>query len=408
MAERLVIIGGGMAATRLIEELLRVAPHRFEITLIGAEPRLPYNRVLLSSLLAQDVTEEEIELKSAAWWQAQGIKTYFGNEVKRIDRDNRTVVLANGKAIDFDRLVLATGSRAFRLPLPGTRLQGVLTFRDCGDVDLMRRSVAQGTQVAVIGGGLLGLEAAYGLAKAGANVTVVHVMDRLMERQLDAAAAELLKKQLEDRGISILLNARTSAILGDTGVNGLQFDDGQILPADLVVMAVGISPNVNLAQESGILARRGIVVDDQLRTSDADVFALGECAEHRGIVYGLVEPAYEQAHVLARTLAGEAAGYEGSLTATNLKVSGVKVFSAGDFIGAEGTQCLIWRDRGLKLYRKLVLRETDAGSVLVGCVLTGETSDGLWYLELIRSAPPIGDMRADLIFGRALCERQAA
>ena len=269
----------------------------------------------------------------------------------------------------------------------------------------MRRSVAQGTQVAVIGGGLLGLEAAYGLAKAGANVTVVHVMDRLMERQLDAAAAELLKKQLEDRGISILLNARTSAILGDTGVNGLQFDDGQILPADLVVMAVGISPNVNLAQESGILARRGIVVDDQLRTSDADVFALGECAEHRGIVYGLVEPAYEQAHVLARTLAGEAAGYEGSLTATNLKVSGVKVFSAGDFIGAEGTQCLIWRDRGLKLYRKLVLRETDAGSVLVGCVLTGETSDGLWYLELIRSAPPIGDMRADLIFGRALCER---
>ena len=408
MSERLVIIGGGMAATRLTEELSREGSRRFDITLIGAEPRAPYNRVLLSSLLACDVNDDEIELKSADWWQALGIETLFGRTVMRVDVADKCVVLEGGERRAYDRLVLATGSRAFRLPLPGGDLPGVLTFRDCADVELMRRRVRPGARAAVIGGGLLGLEAAYGLAKAGAAVTVVHVMDRLMERQLDGPSAALLQAQLEARGIAFLLEAKTVEICGDSHVRGLRFDDGRVLDADMVVMAVGISPNTALASEAGILTRRGIVVDDEMRSSEPDIFAIGECAEHRGTVYGLVEPAYEQARVLANVLCAMPARYEGSLVATNLKVSGVSVFSAGDFMGETGTQSLIWRDRGLKLYRKLVLRETADGVVLAGCVLIGDTSDGLWYRDLINRGEPIDAIRDDVIFGRALCERQAA
>ena len=408
MRERLLIIGAGMAASRLIDDVSRTAPGRFAITLIGAEPRRPYNRVLLSSLLAQDVAVDDIDLKPEAWWREQGVELRLGRLVTCIDREQRLVVLDDGVALPYDRLVLATGSRAFRLPLPGADLDGVLTFRDCADVDAMRARVRPGLRAAVIGGGLLGLEAAYGLAKAGAHVTVVHVMDRLMERQLDPAAARLLADELARRGIDVLLDAKTASIAGDDRVEGLVFSDGSRLPAEMVVMAVGIVPNAQLAADCGLATKRGIVVDDGLRTSDERIFALGECAEHRGIAYGLVEPAYEQARILARVLAGETGSYEGSLTATNLKVSGVGVFSAGDFLGGEGTQSLVWRDRGLQLYRKLVLRETEAGTLLTGCVLYGETADGLWYLDLIRSGQPIETLRDDLIFGRALCERKAA
>ena len=407
MRERLLIIGGGMAATRLVEELVACAPGRFNITVIGAEARLPYNRVLLSSLLAQDVAEDDIDLKPTSWWRSQDVDLRFGECVIAIDPQHRSVTLGDGSHLSWDKLVLATGSNAVRLPLPGADLPGVLTFRDCGDVEQMRAAIKRGARAAVIGGGLLGLEAAYGLSKAGVDVTVVHVMDRLMERQLDPAGASLLKQDLERRGIRVMLEAKSAAILGEDGVERLAFSDGQEIAVDMVVMAVGIAPNIQLAASAGLTTKRGIVVDDAMRSSAENIFALGECAEHRGVAYGLVQPAYEQARVLAHVLSDNAAAFEGAVTATNLKVSGIGVFSAGDYLG-EGAQVLVWRDHGLRHYRKLVLRETPQGTVLTGCVLYGETSDGLWYLDLIERAQPIDDMRNDLIFGRALCVREAA
>ena len=407
LRERLLIIGGGMAATRLVEELVACEPHRYAITVIGAEARLPYNRVLLSSLLAQDVAEDEIDLKPASWWRAQDVDLRCGQRVVAIDVQDCSVTLGDGSRLPWDKLVLATGSNAVRLPLPGANLPGVLTFRDCHDVDQMRAAIKPGARAAVIGGGLLGLEAAYGLAKAGVDVTVVHVMDRLMERQLDPAAASLLKQDLERRGIHVMLEAKSAAILGDDKVSALAFSDGQKISVDMVVMAVGITPNIQLAASAGLATKRGVVVDDAMRSSVTNMFALGECAEHRGVAYGLVQPAYEQARVLARVLTGEAAAFEGMVTATNLKVSGIGVFSAGDYLG-EGAQLLVLQDRGLRHYRKLVLRQTSQGTVLAGCVLYGETSDGLWYLDLIERAQPIDDMRNHLIFGRALCVREAA
>ena len=407
MREKLLIIGGGMAATRLVEELSACAPGRYAITVIGAEARLPYNRVLLSSLLAQDVAEDQIDLKPAPWWREQGVDLRFGERVVAIDAQDRNVTLGDGARLSWDKLVLATGSNAVRLPLPGADLPGVLTFRDCGDVEQMRSAIRPGARAAVIGGGLLGLEAAYGLAKAGVDVTVVHVMDRLMERQLDAAGASLLKQDLERRGIHVMLEAKSAAILGEGKVEALAFSDGQEIAVDMVVMAVGIAPNIKLAAMAGLATKRGVVVDDALRSSVANIFALGECAEHRGVAYGLVQPAYEQARVLAHVLGDREAAFEGAVTATNLKVSGIGVFSAGDYLG-EGAQVLVWRDHGLRHYRKLVLRETAQGTVLAGCVLYGETSDGLWYLDLIERAQPIDDVRNDLIFGRALCVREAA
>ena len=407
MRERLVIIGGGMAATRLVAEVIACAPHRFAITVIGAEARLPYNRVLLSSLLAQDVSEADIDLKPAAWWRAQGVDLRFGARVTGVDAQGTSVTLDDGSVLGWDKLVFATGSNAVRLPLPGANLPGVLTFRDCDDVEQMRAAIKPGARAAVIGGGLLGLEAAYGLAKAGVDVTVVHVMDRLMERQLDATAAGLLKQDLERRGVHVMLDAKSAAILGAEKVEALAFSDGQHICVDMVVMAVGVAPNIQLAVASGLATKRGVLVDDAMRSSIENIFALGECAEHRGLVYGLVQPAYEQARILAQALCDHDAAFEGAVTATNLKVSGIGVFSAGDYLG-EGAQALVWRDHGLRRYRKLVLREGAQGTVLVGCVLYGETSDGLWYLDLITSAQPIDHLRNDLIFGPALCAREAA
>jgi nitrite reductase (NADH) large subunit len=301
--------------------------------------------------------------------------------------------------------VLATGSRPIRLPVPGVDLSGVLSFRDLSDVSAIAVAAAKTARAVVIGGGLLGLEAAYGLRRAGARVSVVHLMDRLMERQLDARAAGMLRRALEARGIEVYLEAETARIRGAKQVEGLELKDGRVLPADLVVMAVGIRANADLARTAGLEIDRGIEVDDQLQASLADIYAIGECAQHRGVCYGLVEPAYEQARVLARRLTGDAgAAYAGSVLATNLKVSGVNVFSAGDFMGAPGTESIIFSDPGLDAYKKLVI----ANGRLVGVVLCGDTVDGLWYLDLIRSGAPIEGMRDQLAFGRALAERKAA
>jgi len=293
---------------------------------------------------------------------------------------------------------MATGSTALRLNLPGADLAGVHTFRDTRDVDLLLTLAAQKKRVVVVGGGLLGLEAAYGLAKAGAPVTLIHLMDRLMERQLDAPAAELLKSLVERKGIKVLLNANTARIDGERRVEGVELTDGRRLDADAVIFAAGIRPNVALAKEAGIPVNRGVVVDDHLQTGVADIFALGECAEHRGTCYGLVEPAYEQARVLARHLAGATAAYNGSVVSTNLKVSGVGVFSAGDFVGAEGSETIVLSDVKYGAYKKLVI----ADGHLTGAVLVGETGDALWYLELIRSRQSVAAIRSDMMFGRAL------
>jgi nitrite reductase (NADH) large subunit len=404
MSEPLVIIGNGMAATRLVEELDRQARGRYAIAVIGDEPRLAYNRVLLSSVLAREVSKADVELRSADWWRRRGVTLLYGHRAVSIDPDISRVKLANGATLPFTKLVLATGSRAARLRVPGMDLPGVMTFRDLGDVTGIEKAVMPGSRAVVIGGGLLGLEAAYGLAKAGVQVSVVHLMDRLMERQLDMRAPAMLKQAVEAKGITVHLGAETARVAGTQRAEGIVLQDGRMLAADLVVVAVGIVPNADLAIGAGIAVNRGIVVDDGMRTSRGGIYAIGECAEHRGVCYGLVEPAYEQAKVLAAHLAGAKASYSGSVLATNLKVSGVNVFSAGDFVGAPGTEQIVFSDAGIGVYKKLVI----ADGRLVGAVLFGDTIDGTWYLELIRNGAPIEAIRDDLMFGRVMAERQAA
>jgi nitrite reductase (NADH) large subunit len=403
MSEPLIVVGNGMAAARLAEELARCALGRYAIAVIGEEPRLAYNRVLLSALLAEEVGFSDIELKPARWWRDRGVTVRYGMRATAIDPAARSVTLADGQRLAFSKLVLATGSQPIKLGMPGMDRPGVLTFRDVDDVNTIAAS--KGARVVVIGGGLLGLEAAYGLAKAGAQVTVLHLMDRLMERQLDQRAALLLKRAVEAKGISVRLEAQTARVIGTNRVEAVALKDGSIIPAEAVVMAVGIRPSSELARAAGLKVNRGIVVDDHLETSVNGIHAIGECAEHRGSCYGLVEPGYEQAQVLARRLAGADASYRGSVLATNLKVSGVNVFSAGDFLGATaGADEIVLSDPGVGVYKRLVV----ADDRLIGGVLFGDTADAPWYLDLIRSGSPIGRWRDDLVFGRALATRAAA
>lgn len=400
MSEPLVIIGNGMAAARLVDELAKCALGRYAIAVIGDEPRLAYNRVLLSSVLAGEATSAEIELKPASWWRDRGVTLKYGARAVSVDLAAREVTTSTGKRVGFSKLVFATGSSALRLPVPGGDLAGVHVFRDSQDVDLLIALAGQKKRVVVVGGGLLGLEAAYGLAKAGADVTLIHLMDRLMERQLDGPAAELLKTLVERKGVKIVLNANTARIHGANAVERVELADGRMLDADAVIFAAGIRPNVALAGEAGIAVSRGIVVDDRMATSAEGVFALGECAEHRGTCYGLVEPAYEQARVLAQSLAGKTAAYAGSILSTNLKVSGVGVFSAGDFMAADGSETLLLSDVKRGTYKKLVI----AKGQLTGAVLVGDTGDALWYLELIRSGADVSELRADMMFGRPIAK----
>ena len=404
MSEPLVIVGNGMAAVRLVDELVTTALGRYAIAVIGEEPRLAYNRVLLSSVLAGETASHDIELKPAAWWRDRGVTLKYGCRATEIDVGRRELKIEGDESIEFSRLVLATGSSPLRLNVPGAELNGVHTFRDSRDVDLLLSLAARKKPVVVIGGGLLGLEAAYGLAKAGRPVTLLHLMDRLMERQLDAPAADLLKSLVERKGIAVELNANTARIHGTSRVEGVELADGRRIEADAVVFAAGIRPNTKLAQEAGLTVNRGIVVDDVMQTSAPGIFALGECAEHRGVCYGLVEPAYEQARVLARHLSGRNAAYQGSVVATNLKVSGVSVFSAGDFLGSDASEAILLSDIRRGTYKKLVI----ADGKLTGAVLVGDVGDALWYLELIRTRNPIAAIRKEMMFGRALAVPKAA
>jgi len=400
MSEPLVVIGNGMAAARFADELSARALGRYAVAVVGAEPRLAYNRVLLSSVLAGEVASSDIELKPQRWWRDRGITLRYGCRATAIDTKARSVTLADGASLEFSKLVFATGSQPIRPAIPGMSLPGVITFRDIGDIHTIWHRAGTGDRVVVIGGGLLGLEAAYGLAKAGARVTVLHLMARLMERQLDRQAAAMLQRAVEAMGVEIVLKADTAGISGKDRVDGVVLKGGCTIEADAVVVAIGIRPSADLARDAGIAINRGIVVDDALETNVRGIHAIGECAEHRGICYGLVEPAHEQARVLSERLAGRDTHYRGSVLATNLKVSGVNVFSAGDFLGGDDADEIVLSDPGLGIYKKLVI----ADGRLVGSVLFGDTADGLWYLDLIRSGANIEHIRDDLAFGRALAE----
>ena len=393
-----MVVGGGMAALKLVEELIEYCPGRYEIVVAAKEQHPPYNRVLLSSLLAGEAQEADIELRPASWYGEKGVQLLGGVEASGLRPARQEVVLSNGTRLGYDRLVLATGSKAIRLPVPGHALPGVLTFRDLDDVSVLQ-GAAPGSCAVVIGGGLLGVEAACGLAKRGLAVTLIHLMPRLMERQLDVRAAALLKAAVESKGIDVVLEAQTAAIEGNGRAERVVLKDGRAFAADLVVMAAGIRPETALAESGGIEIGRGIKVDDKLETNWPGVYAIGECAEHRGTCYGIVEPVYEQAKALARYLAGRPARYEGSLMATSLKVSGVPVYSMGDFEG-EGAEAIVLEDQGASSYRKLVVRDNR----LAGVVLFGDTGDAFWYRDLIRQSTPLAKIRALLAFGKAHAE----
>ncbi len=398
MREKLVMIGNGMAGVRTLEELLELAPDLYDITVFGAEPHGNYNRILLSPVLAGDKTLDDIMLNDEQWYADHGITLHKGKKVVRIDRARRRVVAEDGTTADYDRLIIATGSNPFIIPVPGHDLPGVIAFRDIRDVETMLAAAREHRHAVVIGGGLLGLEAANGLMQRGMDVTVVHIMDTLMERQLDGVAAGMLRKSLEERGLKFLMPAETEAILGSGRVEKVRLKDGTEIPAGLVVMAVGIRPNVELARAAGIHCERGIVVNDTLQTFDPRIYAVGECVQHRGVTYGLVAPLFEQARVCANHLARMGIGrYEGSLTSTKLKVTGIDLFSAGEFQGGEGTEEMIFQDPGAGLYKKLVVRDNR----IVGAVMYGDTLDGTWYFELMRDGTDISDLRPTLLFGQA-------
>lgn len=396
---RLVVIGNGMAGARTLEELLCLAPDRYEISVFGAEPFGNYNRILLSPLLAGEKTLDEIMINDVQWYAEHGITLYAGKRVIRIERGKRRVIASDGTNAAYDRLLLATGSVPFVVPIPGNDLEGVITFRDIHDVNAMLAAARADKRYAVvIGGGLLGLEAANGLLKQGMQVTVVHLLDTLMERQLDGAAAAMLRDSLEKRGLRFLMEVQTDAILGDGRVSRVRFKNGLEIPADLVVMAVGIRPNIDLARSSGIHCERGIVVNDTLQTYDPCIYAVGECVQHRGMTYGLVAPLWEQARVCANHLAGIGnARYLGSVTSTKLKVTGINLFSAGDFKGGEDSEAIVFQDGAQGIYKKLVLKENR----IQGAVLYGDTFDGAWYVQLMREQTDIAGFREQLVFGRS-------
>lgn len=402
---RLVVVGNGMAGMRTVEELLKLAPDLYDITVFGAEPYGNYNRILLSPVLAGEKRVDDIILNARDWYRENGIRLYAGDPVVSIDRRRRIVRSQGGIEVGYDRLLIATGSKPFLVPVPGHGLPGVIAFRDIQDVETMLAAARSHRYAVVIGGGLLGLEAANGLMRQGMSVTVVHVMDSLMERQLDRSASVLLQQALEKKGLRFLLKANTAEIVGEDRVTAVRFDDGSEIPADLVVMTAGVRPNIELAKQAGLHCERAIVVDDTLQTYDPRVYAVGECVQHRTATFGLVAPIWDQARVCGAHLAG--AGhrrYVQRATATKLKVTGVDLYSAGDFIGGPDSEDLVLRDPRRGVYKRLVIED----SRVVGAVLYGDVKEGAWYFELIQNRTDISSLRGQLLFGKALCETQPA
>jgi nitrite reductase (NADH) large subunit len=408
---KLVMVGNGMAGVRTLEELLKIAPDLYDITVFGAEPHPNYNRILLSPVLAGEQTIDEIILNPLSWYAENGIKLHTGRKVVDVDRRRRVVRASDGTEAEYDRLLIATGSNPFILPVPGRDLDGVIAYRDIADTQAMIDAAAKYKHAVVIGGGLLGLEAANGLMLRGMQVTVVHIMPWLMERQLDDVAGKLLQKSLEDRGLRFLIGAQTEALVGMANdpqagtlaprprVRSIRFKDGTEIPADLVVMAAGIRPNTELAEKIGLHCNRGIVVTDTMQTiTDPRIYSVGECAAHRGIAYGLVAPLFEQGKVCATHLAQFGIGrYSGSLTSTKLKVTGIDLFSAGDFTGGADCEEIVMSDPFGGVYKKLVIKDDK----LVGACLYGDTVDGSWYFKLLREGRKVHDIRDKLMFGES-------
>ena len=397
---KLVMVGNGMAGVRTLEELRKIAPDIYDITVFGAEPYANYNRILLSPVLAGEQTIDDIMLNDVAWYADNGITLHLGKKIVSIDRVKRLVIADDGTTAEYDRLLLATGSNPFMLPVPGKELKGVISYRDIKDTNDMIEAAAVHKHAIVIGGGLLGLEAANGLKLRGMDVTVVHLPTWLMERQLDPVAGKMLQKSLEDRGLKFALAKNTQELIGDENghVKAIRFVDGSELPARLVVMAVGIRPNTALAEAAGIYCSRGIVVNDTMQTYDPRVYAVGECVNHRGTAYGLVAPLFEMAKVCANHLANFGIGrYQGSVTSTKLKVTGIDLFSAGEFMGGEGVEEIILSDPIGGVYKKLVVKDDK----LIGACLYGDTVDGSWYFKLLREGKDIGEIRETLMFGES-------
>lgn len=422
---KLVVIGNGMAGMKVVEELLQIAPQAYEVTVFGAEPHPNYNRILLSPVLAGEKRIEDIILNPLEWYRSKGVTLHLGDPVVSIDRIRRTVRSRSGVEASYDRLLLATGSTPIMLPVPGKDLPGVVTFRDLQDVDVMLQASRAHKKAVVIGGGLLGLEAANGLMKQGMDVTVVHIFDSLMERQLDRVAAAMLKESLEKRGLKFRMAAKTVGILGGAQSEGplprspgegqgggslprvtaVQFDDGRELPADLVVMAAGIRPNIELARTAGLRCDRGVLVNDTMQTFDPSIYAVGECVQHRNSTYGLVAPLFDQARVCATHLAEFGIGhYTGSLVCTQLKVTGIDLFSAGDFIGGPKSEALVLKDARRGIYKRVVIEDNK----VLGAVLYGDVKDGAWYFELMTEGRDIGPLRDKLLFGAAFADVKQA
>ena len=398
MTKKLVVVGNGMAPGRVLETLFESSPDQFDVTIFNAEPRVNYNRIMLSPVLSGESTYEDIIIHDEAWYEANNVTLHAGEKVVSIDRENKTVRSEGGVIEGYDNLLIATGSTPFIIPVPGHDLPGVLAYRDLDDVNKMLNAAAKGGRAVVIGGGLLGLEAAAGLKLRGMDVTVIHLMPTLMERQLDPAAGYLLEKELSGRGIDIRTGANTKEIYGDGKVEGVRLEDGTEIDASIVVMAVGIRPSAQLAKDAGLDVNRGILVDCQMRTSDPDIYSVGECVEFEGNCYGLVAPLYEQARICARALTNDAeAAFAHAETSTKLKVTGVDLFSAGDFADGEGRDEIVFRDPAQGIYKRLVLQDNR----LIGAVLYGETADGAWFFDKIKKGEEIdADERATLIFGQ--------
>lgn len=407
MKSKLIVIGNGMAGIRTVEELMALAPERYDITVISSEPVGAYNRIMLSPVLAGEKKFEDIVTHHPGWYAERGITLLTGRTVTDIQRRQREVLLDDGSVLTYDRLVLATGSNPFIVPVPGHQHPDVVSFRDIRDVNLMITATTEKRRVAVIGGGLLGLEAANGLLKQGMDVTVIHDMAHLMNRQLDAEASEFLKAELEGRGMHFRLGMFTAQIVTNEASGRLEklvFKDGTELATDLVVMAVGIRPNVALAKKVGLQVDKAILVNDTMQTFDPRIFAVGECVQHRGALFGLVAPLFEQAKVCANHLAEMGiARYVQESTATSLKVSGVSLYSAGDFTDAEA-ESLILRDPANGVYKRLLIKNDR----IIGSVLYGDTNDGTWYFDLIREQRNVSDMRESMLFGRVEHEPLAA
>lgn len=398
MTQKLVIIGNGMAPGRMLEHLFEQAPGLYDVTIFNAEPRVNYDRIMLSPVLSGEKTFEDIIIHGDGWYIENNVTLYKGHRIVDINRNARTVTSDHGVTESYDKLVIATGSVPFIIPVPGKDLPGVITYRDLDDVDAMLLAAQSREKAIVIGGGLLGLEAAAGLALRGMDVTVLHVMPTLMERQLDPAAGYLLQKAVEERGIKVITKANTKRIIGTDRVEGIELDNGTIIPATLVVMAVGIRPNASLAKDAGLAVNRGIVVDAGMQTSDGDILAVGECAEVDGMVYGLVAPLYEMARVAAAHLAGDTKpAFVHSDTPTKLKVTGINLFSLGDFADGDDREEIVLRDATAGIYKRVVIKDNR----IIGTVLYGETSDGAWFNDLKKKGTDISAMRDTLIFGQS-------